>query len=51
MYKSLFFLLGLISINLNAQTFTLKSNDIDGQATMKQVFDGFGCTDNESIPR
>jgi Raf kinase inhibitor-like YbhB/YbcL family protein len=51
MYKSLFFLLGLISINLNAQTFTLKSNDIDGQATMKQVFDGFGCTGSNLSPQ
>lgn len=37
-------LLLLISISMvNAQTFTLKSNDIEGQAKMKQVFNSFGC--------
>jgi Raf kinase inhibitor-like YbhB/YbcL family protein len=28
---------------LSAQTFTLKSNEIGGQATNKQFFNGFGC--------
>ncbi len=31
-----------------AQTFTLKSQDLGGQATHKQVFKGFGC-DGENI--
>lgn len=33
-----------------AQTFTLKSKDIGGQATMKQVFNGFGCTGDNISP-
>jgi Raf kinase inhibitor-like YbhB/YbcL family protein len=28
---------------LSAQTFTLKSNEIGGQATNRQFFNGFGC--------
>ncbi|WP_010521687.1 YbhB/YbcL family Raf kinase inhibitor-like protein [Aquimarina agarivorans] len=35
----------------NAQTFTLKSNDIGGQMTTKQVFDGFGCTGKNISPQ
>ncbi len=34
-----------------AQTFTLKSNEIGGQATMKQVFSGFGCTGENVSPQ
>jgi Raf kinase inhibitor-like YbhB/YbcL family protein len=33
-----------------AQTFTLKSTDIGGQATNKQVFKGFGCTGDNISP-
>lgn len=33
---------------LSSQTFTLKSKDLGGQATMKQVFKGFGC-DGENV--
>jgi Raf kinase inhibitor-like YbhB/YbcL family protein len=33
-----------------AQTFTLKSKDIGGQATTKQVFKGFGCTGENISP-
>jgi Raf kinase inhibitor-like YbhB/YbcL family protein len=32
------------------QTFTLKSKDIGGQATTKQVFKGFGCTGDNISP-
>lgn len=28
----------------SAQTFTLKSNDIGGQATQKQMLNVYGCT-------
>lgn len=35
---------------LNAQTFTLKSKDIGGQATDKQVYNGFGCTGENLSP-
>ena len=34
-----------------SQTFTLKSKDIGGQATMKQVFKGFGCTGDNISPQ
>jgi Raf kinase inhibitor-like YbhB/YbcL family protein len=33
-----------------AQTFTLKSKDIGGQATGKQVYNGFGCTGDNLSP-
>jgi len=36
--------------SLNAQTFTLKSKDIGGQATDKQVYNGFGCTGENLSP-
>jgi Raf kinase inhibitor-like YbhB/YbcL family protein len=32
------------------QTFTLKSKDIGGQATDKQVYNGFGCTGDNLSP-
>ncbi len=34
-----------------AQTFTLRSNDLGGQATDKQVFNGFGCTGQNISPQ
>lgn len=33
---------------LLADNFTLKSNDLKGQLTNKQVFNGFGCGENIS---
>lgn len=36
---------------VSAQTFTLKSNDIGGQATNKQFFDGFGCHGENISPQ
>jgi Raf kinase inhibitor-like YbhB/YbcL family protein len=44
----LFFLSSLLVSK--AQTFTLKSNDIGGQATNKQVFKGFGCSGDNISP-
>lgn len=44
----LLFLVSLVSIN--AQTFTLKSNDVEGQAQMKQVFNNFGCKGQNISP-
>lgn len=41
----------LLSGALAAQTFTLKSKDIGGQATMKQVFNGFGCSGENISPQ
>lgn len=43
------FLIALASSQ--AQTFTLKSKDIGGQATNKQVFKGFGCTGENISPQ
>jgi len=33
------------------ETFTLKSNDLGGQATMTQEFNGFGCTGENTSPQ
>ena len=33
------------------ETFTLKSNEIGGQLTLKQVFKGFGCTGENISPQ
>ena len=33
------------------QTFTLRSNDVGGQATEKQVFNGFGCSGANVSPQ
>lgn len=40
-----------ICMNANSQTFTLKSNDLSGQFTNEQVFNGFGCTGMNSSPQ
>jgi Raf kinase inhibitor-like YbhB/YbcL family protein len=40
-----------LSLTTFGQTFTLKSNEIGGQATMKQVFNGFGCTGENLSPQ
>jgi len=45
-----FFIFLLAGIVCEAQTFTLKSKDIGGQATDKQVFKGFGCTGENISP-
>ena len=51
--KKIFFSLLAIAatISVSAQTFTLKSNDVGGQATMKQVANGFGCTGENQSPQ
>jgi Raf kinase inhibitor-like YbhB/YbcL family protein len=36
--------------NVQAQTFTLKSNSLGGQLTESQVFSGFGCTGKNISP-
>lgn len=36
---------------LSAQTFTLHSDDVGGQATEKQVFNSFGCTGGNMSPQ
>ncbi len=53
MKKTILLLIGaaLISTNTFAQTFTLKSTDIGGQATNQQVFNSFGCTGENKSPQ
>ncbi|TAF47231.1 MAG: YbhB/YbcL family Raf kinase inhibitor-like protein [Sphingobacteriales bacterium] len=53
MKKIILTLVGIVLINAIslAQTFTLKSNDIGGQATQEQVFNSFGCTGNNKSPQ
>jgi Raf kinase inhibitor-like YbhB/YbcL family protein len=46
---SLLFL--LITAASYAQTFTLQSRDLGGQATMRQVFKGFGCEGENISPQ
>lgn len=48
MLASIFFLSSLVVCR--AQTFTLKSSEIGGQATNKQVFKGFGCSGDNISP-
>ena len=35
----------------NAQNFTLRSNELQGQATARQVFSGFGCEGDNTSPQ
>lgn len=50
--KNVFLIASLFaSISLNAQTFTLKSNELGGQATEKQIFNGFGCKGKNLSPQ
>ena len=47
----MFFLLSSVSLSLSGQTFTLKSHDLGGQATHKQVYNSFGCKGENSSPQ
>ena len=49
LFISLIFLSSVVV--LHAQTFTLRSKDIGGQATDKQVYNGFGCTGDNLSPQ
>lgn len=40
-----------LSISIQAQTFTLKSETLGGQATNKEVFNSFGCTGENKSPQ
>lgn len=44
-------MLGLSVSFSRAQTFTLKSSNLGGQATIKQVFNGFGCKGENISPQ
>ena len=51
--KNSLILLSLITMSnmpLSGQTFTLTSNSVGGQATVDQVFNGFGCTGGNISP-
>jgi Raf kinase inhibitor-like YbhB/YbcL family protein len=50
MKKIILFLLSC-QLGGNAQTFTLKSSDIGGQATQKEFYDGMGCTGQNISPQ
>ncbi|MEG2336945.1 MAG: YbhB/YbcL family Raf kinase inhibitor-like protein [Bacteroidales bacterium] len=41
----------LVSVFSYGQTFTLSSKNLGGQATLKEVFDGFGCTGKNISPQ
>lgn len=43
--------LTFIALITNAQTFTLKSADIGGQATQKEFYNGFGCSGQNISPQ
>lgn len=51
MKKAILIMSFFSSFSIYAQTFTLKSNDLGGQATSKQVFNGFGCTGENISPQ
>lgn len=51
MKKVIFIAAMFVSISVNAQTFTLKSNELGGQATEQQVFNGFGCNGKNLSPQ
>lgn len=40
-----------LCLKLTSQTFTLKSNDIGGQATQKQFYNGMGCSGQNISPQ
>lgn len=43
--------LGLLFASADAQVFTLRSKELGGQATSKQVFNSFGCTGENLSPQ
>jgi len=51
MKEQILILLLFISALTSAQTFTLKSNVLSGQATGKQVLNGFGCAGENISPQ
>ena len=48
--KKVLLSLSLCATFLLADNFTLKSNDLKGQLTNKQVFNGFGCSGENISP-
>lgn len=48
--KQIFILLASLCFTVKAQTFTLKSNELGGQMTNKQMANTFGCTGENKSP-
>ncbi|MBL6445871.1 YbhB/YbcL family Raf kinase inhibitor-like protein [Fulvivirga sp. 29W222] len=51
MRSILILLFVLTTVIAKSQTFTLKSDELSGQATKQQVFNGFGCTGDNVSPQ
>lgn len=51
MKATLCIMANLLSILNHAQTFTLKSNELGGQASVKQVNNDFGCSGHNMSPQ
>jgi Raf kinase inhibitor-like YbhB/YbcL family protein len=49
--KTIISLLLILQLGVQAQTFTLKSDDIGGQATQKEFYNGIGCTGQNISPQ
>jgi len=49
-FQLLFLLLALSTTAFGQHTFTLSSNDLGGQATTNEEFNGFGCTGKNQSP-
>lgn len=51
MKKIAFLLLWIVSFKAEAQTFTLKSNELGGQFETAQLFNSFGCSGENKSPQ
>ena len=52
MRNTVFILCSMLAANVSGQeTFTLKSNDLGGEATITEEFNGFGCTGKNQSPQ
>lgn len=51
MHRTLLAAATLFSMVAHAQHFTLRSNDLGGQAGLAQVYNGFGCTGGNRSPQ
>ena len=52
MRSTAFILCSMLAANVSGQeTFTLKSNDLGGEATVTEEFNGFGCTGKNQSPQ
>ena len=54
MIKSFYLFTALLALSTSVfgqKTFTLSSNDLGGQATINEEFNGFGCTGENQSPQ